>query len=164
VVNSRKVYNTERPHALLEFVLIMIPFNFLGCKKQEAFFNFLVHLLSLFSQQTFLNDSHRVFGKHVAYLFNYQSLLRFNWDIRLIREVLPKQNVVKESLRFLFGIGIYFVRMILYVLHVELMQSFLLDSVKHYLVDSFSEEGLAESAFHVSRVAFIQNLYVVVGF
>lgn len=133
----------------------MIPFNLLGGQDQQAFLNFLVHFVTLLGQQTFFDDCQRILREHVAYLFDYQPLLRFGRYVRLISQILSKQNVVKEYFGLLFGVRIYFIGMVLYVLHEKLMQSFFLHAVEHDLVDGFSKEGFAKSALDVARVCLI---------
>ncbi len=94
MIDGREVYDTKRSHTSLQLPFIVIPFNLFGGQDQQAFLNFLVHFVTLLGQQTFLDDCQRIFREHVTYLFDYQPLLRFGRYVRLISQILSKQNVV----------------------------------------------------------------------
>ena len=59
----------------------MIPLDLLRCEGKEPFLYFLVDFVSLLGEEAFLDNSQRVFGKHVANLLNDQALLRFCWNV-----------------------------------------------------------------------------------
>jgi hypothetical protein len=72
--------------------------------------------------------------------------------------------MLKELFCFQLQILVNRIRVVLDVLHHQLVDPFFLGTVKHRLVDRFSQENFSKSANRIFWVGFVKNFNEVFGF